>query len=173
LLNKCFIPDNLVQELRTYQRLRKDPIRNSAMHIQHMQKALILMNIRLKEVISQIHGARGMRIIRAKLSGKRSAEKLASLCDSRILRTKKEWVLKSLKGYYNESRLFSLEQAVHCYDFYQQQITNCEIKLEQVLKKMLKDEFMQSKNNKDRKPIRYHKPTIDNMGAHLMKILKK
>ena len=173
LLNKCFIPDNLVQELRTYQRLREDHIRSSAMHIQHMQKALILMNIRLKEVISQIHGASGMRIIRAILSGERSAEKLASLCDSRILKTKKEWVIKSLKGHYNESRLFSLEQAVSCYDFYQQQITNCDIKLEQVLKKMHKDEFTQPKNNKARKPIRHHKPNIDNMGAHLMEIFKE
>ncbi|SNR65752.1 Transposase IS116/IS110/IS902 family protein [Lutibacter agarilyticus] len=173
LLNKCFIPDNLVQELRTYQRLREDHIRSSAMHIQHMQKALILMNIRLKEVISQIHGASGIRIIRAILSGERSAEKLASLCDSRILKTKKEWVMKSLKGHYNESCLFSLEQAVNCYDFYQQQITNCDIKLEQVLKKMHKDEFGQPKNNKARKPIRHHKPNIDNMGAHLMIIFKE
>jgi len=173
LLNKCFIPNNLVQELRTYQRLREDHIRSSAMHIQHMQKALILMNIRLKEVISQIHGASGMRIIRAILSGERSAEKLASLCDSRILKTKREWVIKSLKGHYNESRLFSLEQAVNCYDFYQQKITNCDIKLEQVLKKMHKDEFTQPKNNKARKPIRHHKPNIDNMGAHLMKIFKE
>ncbi|MEP4781606.1 MAG: hypothetical protein ABJZ18_11575 [Algibacter sp.] len=75
------------------------------------------------------------------LSGERSAEKLASLCDSRILKTKKEWVIKSLKEYYNESSLFSLEQAVNGYGFYHQQIANCDIKLEQVLKKMHKDEF--------------------------------
>lgn len=173
LLNKCFIPDSLVQELRTYQRLREDHIRSSAMHINHIQKALILMNIRLKEVISQIHGASGMRIVRAILLGERSAEKLASLCDSRILKTKKEWVIKSLKGHYNESSLFSLEQAVNGYDFYQQQIANCDIKLEQVLKKMHKDEFRQPKNNKIRKPIRHHKPNIENMGSHLLEIFQE
>lgn len=173
LLNKCFIPDSLVQELRTYQRLREDHIRSSSMHINHIQKALILMNIRLKEVISQIHGASGMRIVRAILSGERDAEKLTLLCDSRILKTKKELVLKSLKGHYSESGVFSLQQAVNCFDFYQQQIANCDIKLEQVLSKMHKGKPIQSENQKGRKPIRHHKPDIDNMGAHLMEIFKE
>ena len=174
LLNKCFIPDNLVQELRTYQRLREDHIQSSAMHINHMQKALILMNIRLKEVISQIHGASGMRIVRAILSGERDAEKLTSLCDSRILKTKKVFVLKSLKGHYSESGLFSLNQAVACYDFYQKQIANCDIELEQVLKKMHsnKSHPKSPKGNKPRKAIRHHRPNIENMGEHLLKIFE-
>ena len=91
-----------------------------------MQKALILMNIRLKEVLSQIHGASGMRIIRAILKGERDAEVLTAMCDIRILNTKKANVIKSLKGHYNESGLFALEQAVKCYDFYQKQIVDCD-----------------------------------------------
>jgi hypothetical protein len=170
LLNRCFIPDSLVQELRTYQRLREDHIRSSAMHINHMQKALVLMNIRLKEVISQIQGASGMRIIRAILSGERDAEKLALLCDSRILKTKKELVVKSLNGHYSAPSLFSLEQAVKCYDFYREQIANCDIRLEQVLKNMHKDKPEQSKPNKARKPIRHHKPNIEDMGLYLINI---
>ena len=55
LLNRCFIASELVQELRSYQRLREDHIRSSAMHINHIQKALILMNIRLKEVIHSLY----------------------------------------------------------------------------------------------------------------------
>ena len=174
LLNKCFIPDTLVQELRTYQRLREDHIRSCAMHINHMQKALVLMNIRLKEVISQIHGASGMRIIRAILSGERNVEKLVSLCDSRILKTKKGLVVKSLKGHYSESGLFSLQQGINCYDFYQQQIVNCDKKLEQVLTKMHGEENQTKhpQNNKPRKSIRHHKPNIKNMGDHLLEIFK-
>lgn len=171
-MNRCFIPDNLVQELRAYQHLREDHIRSSSMHINHMQKSLILMNIRLKEVISQIHGASGMRIIRAILSGERDAEKLALFCDSRILKTKAAVVVKSLNGHYSASSLFSLEQAVKCYDFYQEQIANCDIRLEQVLKKMSKDESNQLKLNKSRKAIRHHKPNIEDMGGHLIDIFK-
>lgn len=174
LLNKCFIPDVLVQELRTYQRLREDHIRSSAMHINHMQKALILMNIRLKEVISQLHGASGMRIVRAILSGERDAEKLTLLCDTRILKTKKEWVLKSLKGHYSESGLFSLQQAVNCYDFYQQQIADCDKKLEQVLGKIhgKGNPPKPQKSKTPRKAIRHHNPDIKNMDYHLLSIFK-
>lgn len=170
LLNKCFIPDGLVQELRAYQRLREDHIRSGAMHINHMQKALILMNIRLKEVISQVHGASGMRIIRSILSGERDAEKLALLCDSRILKTKKEWVIKSLKGHYGEAALFELGQAVSCYDFYQGQIAMCDIKLEEVLKKMHSEKPQRPKSENGRKAIRHHKPNIENMGEHMLSI---
>src|SRR5690606_4669093 len=71
LLSRCFVAEDLVQELRQYQRLREDHIRSSAMHINHMQKALTLMNIRLKEVISQVHGVSGLRVIRSILQGER------------------------------------------------------------------------------------------------------
>jgi hypothetical protein len=137
-----------------------------------MQKALILMNIRLKEVISQIHGASGMRIIRAILSGERDTEKLALLCDARILKTKKEWVIKSLKGHYGEAALFELGQAVSCYDFYQGHIAMCDIKLEEVLKKMHSKKPQQPKSEKGRKAIRHHKPNIENMGEYMLDIFE-
>lgn len=174
LLNKCFIPDALIQELRTYQRLREDHIRTAAMHINHMHKALVLMNIRLKEVISQIHGVSGMRIIRAILSGERNVKTLTSLCDNRILKTKKELVLKSLKGHYSASGLFSLQQAVDCYDFYQKQIAYCDEKIEEVLNKLNQDAGNEKYENSNttRKPIRHHKPNIKNMDTYLIGVFK-
>jgi len=169
LLNRCFIASELVQELRGYQRLREDHIRSSAMHINHIQKALILMNIRLKEVISQIHGVSGMRIVRSILKGERDAEKLAVLCDSRILNKKRNQVLKSLNGHYNSSGLFALQQAVECYDFYQKQIGKCDKELSKVLTKMSSGK-KQEKSNIKRKPIRHHKPDVEDLGLHLLNI---
>src|SRR5690554_6806545 len=40
LLNRCFVPDEQVKEIRLYQRIREDHIRSAAMHVNHMQKAL-------------------------------------------------------------------------------------------------------------------------------------
>ena len=84
LLNKCFVADENLKKIRTYQRQREDHIRSSAMHINHMQKSLTQMNIRLKEVISQIHGVSGMRIIEAILKGERNKHHLLSLCHPSI-----------------------------------------------------------------------------------------
>jgi len=171
LLNRCFIAEELVQELRLYQRLREDHIRSSAMHINHMQKHLTLMNIRLKEVISQIHGASGMRIIRAILLGERDAKVLTQMCHSLILKTKESLVLKSLEGHYNKPSLFGLQQAVTCFDFYQEQIAVCDQKLEEVLKKMSQDKEGE-KNGGKRKPIRHHKPNIKNLDKYLLTIFQ-
>jgi len=98
LLNRCFVAKDLVKELRSYERLREDHIRSASMHINHMQKSLTQMNIRLKEVLSQIHGVSGLKIIEAILKGERDKNVLINMCDSRIIKNKKEEVLKSLEG---------------------------------------------------------------------------
>ncbi|MDO9579218.1 MAG: transposase, partial [Bacteroidales bacterium] len=69
LLNRCFVVESDIKELRSYQRLREDHIRSASMHVNHMQKALTEMNIRIKEVLSQIHGTSGLAIIEAILKG--------------------------------------------------------------------------------------------------------
>ena len=67
------------------------------MYIQHMQKALVLMNIRLHEVISQINGVSGLRVVEAIIGGERNPHKLVELCDGQILSRKRERVLQ-LRG---------------------------------------------------------------------------
>jgi len=54
-----------------------------------MQKALTEMNIRLKEVLSQIHGKSGMAVIEAILQGERNRDVLVNLCHHSILKNKK------------------------------------------------------------------------------------
>ena len=169
LLSRCFVADELVQELRGYQRMREDHIRSASMHINHMQKALTLMNIRLKEVLSQIHGASGLKIIRSILKGERDPKVLVEMCHLSILKNKRELVLKSLNGHYNEAGLFALKQAVECYDFYQDLILECDRKIEAVLRKMSSGK-PNITNKSSRKPIRHHKPNIKNMDHHLLKI---
>ena len=51
LLRKRFVPQDYIRELRCYTRLREDKIQSASMHVNHMQKAMIQMNIRLTEVL--------------------------------------------------------------------------------------------------------------------------
>lgn len=175
LLNRCFVPDDGVKEIRAYQRIREDHIRSASMHINHMQKALTEMNIRLKEVLSKIHGASGLSIIEAILAGERDAKKLLSLCHSSIREKKAKAVMQSLHGYYTSSGLFALKQAYDGYQFYQQQIKACDQQLQQAMEKINDfhdDEHTQKAitSTKNRKTIRHNKPNVKYLGGHLLKI---
>jgi transposase len=174
LLNRCLVVDADINELRSYLRLREDHIETSSMHINHMQKALTLMNIRLKEVISQIHGVSGMAIIEAILKGERDKHVLVNLCHEKILKTKKEAVLKSLEGRYTESGLFALKQAYDGYKFYLGQIDQCDAKISIVMDRIGNSKNVQNQgSNKDdksqkRKPIRHHAPKVENLSEDLL-----
>ena len=169
LLSRCFVAKADIKELRSYQRLREDHIQSASMHVNHMQKALTEMNIRLKEVIDQIHGKSGIAIIEAILKGERDRNALVNLCDVRILNTKKELVYKSLEGKYTEPGLFALRQAYEGYKFYNQQIRQCDEMINTVINKM--GDSGKGQNDKDpRKPIRHHKPDVEKLGPNLLNI---
>lgn len=174
LLRRCFVPEEYVQELRSYQRLREDHIRLSSMHINHMHKALVGMNIRLPEVLSQVHGASGMKMIHAILDGQRDPETLLSLCNTTIRKNKGEEVLKALKGHYSKSGLFALRQAVDAYTFYQQQIHACDQQIQELLEKIKLDDDDDQMDQNDtmppRKPIRHNAPNVKDLGRHLLRI---
>lgn len=171
LLNRCYVSEGLIKELRSYQRLREDHLRSAAMHVQHMQKALIEMNIRLPEVLSQVHGASGMALITAILGGERDLRKLVSLCHKSIREKKEEELLKALQGHYTPQGLFSLEQALKAYQFYQEQILDCDRQIDATLQKINKDKQLPpGTGGGKRKTIRHNKPTIKGLGDHLLKI---
>lgn len=166
LLNRCFVADGLVKELRSYQRLREDHIRSAAMHCNHMQKALIEMNIRLPEVLSQIHGASGMAMIEAILAGERDVHKLLSLCHGSLIKNKSEEIIKALEGFYTEAGLFKLNQAYEAYHFYQKQIDQCDKRIDEVLKRH--QQPPKSKSKKASKPVRHNPPKVDGLEDHLI-----
>jgi len=129
------------------------------------------MNIRLKEVISQIHGKSGMAIIEAILSGERDKNVLLQYCHKSILKNKKEEVLKSLEGKYSETHLFALKQAYDSYVFYNSLISQCDERINVVVNKMGKYDGKDQKKMV-RKPIRHHKPEVDNLGSNLLNIFE-
>lgn len=125
LLEGAFRPAAQVCALRAYVRQRMNLVRYSASHIQHMQKALAQMNIQLSNVVSDITGATGMRIIKAILGGERDPLVLAAMRDPRC-KNSKETISRSLHGNFRPEHLFSLKQAMDLYFFYQEQIAECD-----------------------------------------------
>jgi transposase len=135
LLSTAFRPKEEICVLRAISRQREMLVQYQAKHIQHMQKALTQMNVKLDNVISDIVGVTGQKIVRAILAGERDARTLAQLRDGRI-RASEEQIVKSLQGNWREEHLFSLKQAVNLYDSYQTSIGECDEQLARVLGKL-------------------------------------
>lgn len=113
-LNACFQPDNLTRELRTYVRLRKQIVRDMARETQHMQKAMVNMNIKLHDVISDITGKTGKAIIKAILDGERDPKVLSRLRHSQI-KASEQTIIKSLEGNWRTESIFCLRMAYKRY----------------------------------------------------------
>jgi hypothetical protein len=101
-------------------------------HIQHMQKALEQMNIKLNQVISDITGVTGMKIIRAIISGERNPLKLARMRNPRC-NNSEATISKALQGNWRSEHIFALQQAVELYDFYKKKIIACESRIQRHL----------------------------------------
>src|SRR5262249_8918931 len=125
LLRASFRPPDCVMALRAFVRVRQMQLRYAAGHLQHMQKALEQMNVKLPEVVRDITGLTGLSIIDAILAGERDPYKLAKLRNERCKRTEAEIAL-ALQGNWRREHLFELRKARELFRFHHQQITECD-----------------------------------------------
>jgi transposase len=139
LLRGSFRPAAEIATLRAYLRQRERLVEYAAAHIQHMQKALMEMNIQLHHVVSDITGVTGMKIIRAIVSGQRDLDVLASCRDVRC-HASVETIKAALNGNDRPEHVFALTQSLELYDFYQTKMLACDRNIEGVLEAMAADQ---------------------------------
>jgi transposase len=99
LLKPGFVPGPEIRSLRHYVRLRDNHIAEGAAHVMRMQKALDQMNMKIHDVLSDLVGVSGQRMIQAILKGERNTERLLELCDDRILKKKKQRLREARRGH--------------------------------------------------------------------------
>lgn len=108
LVTGSFIPDEKVSMLRTYINLRDNVMEERNRVYNRINKVLVEMNIMLKNVISDLMGESGQKIIKAILDGERDGVKLSELCSGRI-KADKATIARSLEGAYRKDRLYVLQ----------------------------------------------------------------
>jgi transposase len=135
LLKASFRPNEQICAIRSLVRHREMLVHYRSAHIQHMQKALQMMNVCLTNVLTDVTGITGMKIIRAIVAGEHNPEVLASYRDGHCAKSEEE-IKKSLEGNYKREHVFALKQALELYDFYDQQMQKCDDEL-----KSLYEEF--------------------------------
>jgi transposase len=138
LLSSSFQPDMFTRTLRTFMRHRKNLIEMAATHIRMMQKAMEQMNIKLQNVIADITGKSGQRIITAILQGERRPEALIELLDGRI-KASREVVSKSLLGLWKEEHVFELRQSFELYQIYRKKIKEFDEEIKAHLETKIKE----------------------------------
>lgn len=136
LLRGGFVPPAEIRQLQDYQRLRGDHLVGAASQVQKMQQALERMNIKFHDVISDLTGVSGLKVVRAILKGERRPGELLALCDVQIQKKKADRVKESLRGCWKKEQLFALRQALELWETYQQKIADCDRELEALLKEM-------------------------------------
>ena len=136
LLKPGFVPPEHIRRLQDYLRLRSDHIVLASSHEQHMQKALERMNLKLHDVISDLTGVSGRKLVAAILAGERDPAALLGLCDPQIQKKKAPALRAALEGTWKAEHLFALRQAHELWGFYQQKIAECDQQIEAVLKEL-------------------------------------
>ena len=125
LLRGSFRPDAPIAALRSLIRHRDQLVESAAAWVQRMQKALVLMNLQLHHVITDVTGVTGIAILRDIVAGETDPTVLARHRDPRCKATAAE-IAAALTGHYRAEHLFVLRQALEGYDFYQTQLGRCD-----------------------------------------------
>jgi len=147
LLRGAFRPADEVCVLRTFTRQRAMLLRSQAREVQHMQKALTQMNIQIANVISDVVGETGQKILRAIVDGERDGQVLAAMKNVRIHASEEE-IAKSLQGNWREEHLFALKQALTLFDFIGTQLMECDQMIERQLQHLQAHEGEPGKGKK-------------------------
>jgi transposase len=121
LLPSVFQPDEATQTLRDLVRQRANHVRLSGQHIQRLQKALELMNLKLTKVLGDVTGVTGLKIIRAIVAGERDPHQLAQLRDRRCQHSAEE-IATALDGRYRLEHLTELKLNLTVWEQYQKVI---------------------------------------------------
>lgn len=129
LLSGAFRPTEQVCVLRALWRQRGMLLRSQGRHVQHMQKALTQMNIQLTNVLADIVGESGQKILRAIVAGERDGQVLGAMKNVRVHASVDE-IAKSLQGNWRVEHLFALKQALGAFDFVGTQLAECDAQIE-------------------------------------------
>jgi transposase len=136
LLRGGFVPPADIRRLQDYQRLRGDHLIGASSQVQKMQQALERMNVKFHDVISDLVGVSGLKVVRAILQGEREPARLLALCDVQIQQKKARAVRESLRGCWKDEQLFALRQALELWETFQHKIADCNRQLEAQLRKL-------------------------------------
>src|SRR5580698_4815902 len=135
LIRASFVPDEAQQELRSLLRTRKQIGREQTRHVQRIQKTLEEANIKLDQVVSDIMGLSGRKMIEAMIEGVRNPAKLAALAHRRLKASPKQ-LYDALHGRLTDHHRFMLRLYLGQYDALDASIIEIDQEVAAVIERM-------------------------------------
>ena len=135
LLRVSHRPPQASWALRSLGRPRESLVPMTAIHIQHVQKALDQMNIQRHHVISDITGTTGLAMVEAVLAGARHPKQLARRRDPRMVASE-ETVAEARLGDYRPEHLLVRRQSLQAYRQYPAWMADGDRETERLLAKL-------------------------------------
>ena len=129
LLAGSFRPSGDIVALRSLVRHREKLVQEAASFVLRMQKALVLMNLQLTAVLSDIKGKTGIAILRDIVAGETDPRVLARHRDVRCKASEQE-IINALTGHYRPEQIFVLRQNLETFDYLQSKIAECDAEIE-------------------------------------------
>lgn len=168
LLSASFLPDSDTDTVRTYSRHRQNLLKQSASCVRRIQKYLRLMNMRLEVVVRDVVGLTGSSIIEAFLNGEHQGEDLAKLRHYNCRKSEEE-IAKALQFNGRKDYLFALQQEWNSYKHLQQQITETDLQIDQLLKELIdKDDHKKQHTIEKKKHKRKNKNAVSQTDMNLI-----
>lgn len=137
MVRPSFQIGDIERELRNYTRQRGCLISLCSDCIRRIQKCMEQMNMKLAEVVSDITGRSGIRIIEAVIGGERDSTRLAAL--ARGCRKSHAEIEAALNGVWNESLIFLMGQHYEQYRLLRRQTADLDGQIEAWLHTMMSE----------------------------------
>ncbi len=102
----AFRPAKAKEGFRSYMRHRGNIVKARQKSILQMDKALLIMNIKLDVAVSELTSVTGINIIRAIVNGEQDPRKLAALRNRRC-KNPEELFVAALTGNFQQTHLFT------------------------------------------------------------------
>lgn len=138
LIRASFVPEEVIQELRSFLRARKQLIREQSSHVLRIQKTLEEANIKLDSVITDIMGLSGRKMIEAIIAGETNPLRLAELAHRRI-KAPRDLLVESLRGRVTDYHRFMLQLYLDQYDALDAAITKIDQTVDAAIARMDKE----------------------------------
>lgn len=148
LLSGSFVPKGHIRQLRSYMRHRDRLLKDRAKYIQRMQKNLVEMNLMLVNVVDDIMGVTGTKIITAILGGERNPKVLAAFRHGGCKKSEQE-IAEALNGNYKDEQLYLLKANYEAYKFFNSQITDLDSQIGVLLDSFPQAEKTESNQSDD------------------------